>query len=362
MFEPWLAVFLSNIFPGLGQIYCGQKKKGECFFFLEVFLLALLLASGVLFLYRGSVTWPFLILVAVYAAWLANLVDAYGSAKRTAVPQIAPARRKNPVLALFLSSLIPGAGQIYASHTSKGIGIMMLYYGLGHLAGRIKYVGLFLQYVVETGLLLYAILDAYEQASRRNGQPEDVFDRWSVRDIYRVLLVLLGFSLALSAYSHFLKSSVVELHKLPPYSDAMKPLLLPGDRYAVDNLTYRFSKPRRGDIVAFTRPGDPQKIQVKRIVGLPAEFIQLQGGNVYVNGKLIDTPQIPKARHYVSASGWRFGKEGQVIEIPSDSYFILGDNSEESGDSRQWGPIPKNHFRGKVFYVFWPFSRRGRLP
>jgi signal peptidase I len=94
---------------------------------------------------------------------------------------------------------------------------------------------------------------------------------------------------------------------------------------------------------------------IKRIIALPKEKLEIKNGNIFINNNLIDIPKIPKSCYYVN--GKNFAKEGQILEIPADHYFVLGDNSKASKDSRDWGFLPYNNIKGKAIKIYLPLRR-----
>ena len=136
----------------------------------------------------------------------------------------------------------------------------------------------------------------------------------------------------------------------------MAPELRIGDKILVNMVIYRFQSPKRGDVILFPYPLNPKKLFLKRIIGLPNEQVKIADGKVYINGQ-----PMPSNHKYLNVEAWQFGKTGQVIQIPSDSYFVLGDNSAYSADSRQWGFVKKKSVKGKVVFIFSPENRRKKI-
>lgn len=126
-------------------------------------------------------------------------------------------------------------------------------------------------------------------------------------------------------------------------SNSMAPALYPGDRVLVDRLTYRFRDPSRFDIIVFKHPLNNYNY-VKRIIGLPGETVEMRKGTVYINGRPLREPFIQK-RGY---------SEFPPVKIPAEHYFVLGDNRDNSNDSRYWGFVRKDLVIGKVVWRFWP--------
>ncbi|HEY3724528.1 MAG TPA: signal peptidase I [Acidimicrobiia bacterium] len=139
-------------------------------------------------------------------------------------------------------------------------------------------------------------------------------------------------------------------------SESMVPTLRVGDRVLVNKLSYKLHDPRRGDIVVFKAPPAAEtadiKDLVKRLVGLPGETIEGKDGRIFINGKVLSEPYLPK-----DVKSRTFGPE----KVPPDSYFMLGDNRQFSKDSTFFGPIKRDKFIGRVFMRIWPPSHLGFL-
>ncbi|ADE57645.1 MULTISPECIES: signal peptidase I [Aminobacterium] len=152
-----------------------------------------------------------------------------------------------------------------------------------------------------------------------------------------------------------LRTFIVQAFWIP--SGSMVPTLEPGDRVLVAKFWYSFRKPERGDIFVFKFPLDPKRDFVKRIIGLPGDFLDVRDGIVYINEK-------PLHEKYVK---WRddFSLFPNIlfpqvpIRIPEGRYFAMGDNRSHSQDSRYWGFVPEEYIRGPVFFRYWPFRRIG---
>ena len=139
-------------------------------------------------------------------------------------------------------------------------------------------------------------------------------------------------------------------------SDSMAPTLVKGDRLFVDKRIYRRLQPQRGDIVVYLPPAKSGRKYLQRIVGLPTETIEIKGGMIFING--VSLEGLPYQNIHYQNTG-NYAKVGQSVKIPSDSYFILGDNSPSSMDSRYLGFIPRKNILGKVTRIYYPFNRFG---
>ena len=120
--------------------------------------------------------------------------------------------------------------------------------------------------------------------------------------------------------------------------------IVPFWRVREESPRYAIHAPKRGEIIVFQFPLDPNKDFVKRVVGLPGETIEMRDGRVFVNGGLLEEPYLT-VKDRSNAAPVRL-KEGE--------YYVLGDNRSHSNDSRSWGPVPEANLRGKVWMVYWP--------
>ncbi|TVR69119.1 MAG: signal peptidase I [Sphaerobacteraceae bacterium] len=122
---------------------------------------------------------------------------------------------------------------------------------------------------------------------------------------------------------------------------------LPGVTRQAEDRRYIFNPPQRGDIVVFTPPGSGSDPYIKRIIGLPGETVDIRDGSVWVNDMMLE-------ENYVSSStSWRGGNQSAIV-IPEDEFFVLGDNRENSSDSRSFGTVPKDDIIGKSWVAYWP--------
>ena len=119
-----------------------------------------------------------------------------------------------------------------------------------------------------------------------------------------------------------------------------------GQLVMVNKLNYKFSEPRRGDVVIFHSPVDPGKDYIKRMIGLPGDHIEVTDGELYINGEKIDEPWLHEPMQY--SGSW---------DVAEGEYFVLGDNRNHSSDSHVWGSVPKKNLIGNAFFRYWPLNR-----
>ncbi|AZR72352.1 signal peptidase I [Anoxybacter fermentans] len=148
-----------------------------------------------------------------------------------------------------------------------------------------------------------------------------------------------------SVVSLLLITFVVQAFYIP--SGSMRPTLEVRDRILVNKFIYRFKDPERFDIIVFKYPVDPSRKFIKRVIGVGGDKIQIIKGQVYVNDR-------PLKEDYILTKG--YSNYGPVI-VPEGNYFVLGDNRNNSEDSRIWGFVPRENIIGQAFLIFWPLNR-----
>ena len=188
-------------------------------------------------------------------------------------------------------------------------------------------------------------------------------------------IVVPAFILALIVYTFLAQATVV-------YGQSMEPTLLQNQRLVVDKLSYRFQEPVRGDIIVVRLPG-MREMLVKRVIALPGEVIEIQGGVVYINGVVLDESQLlhsdlsdvttespdtatPTSNNQITADPEIHGTtmpdvifEVLPMTIEPGDYFVMGDNRVNSNDSRSFGPVSRQHILGRVWFRYWPLTQFG---
>jgi signal peptidase I len=125
---------------------------------------------------------------------------------------------------------------------------------------------------------------------------------------------------------------------------SMEPTLHQGQFLLVNKLAYRFGSLQRGDIIVFRYPHDPSRSFIKRVIGLPGDRLEIVGGELRIDGS-------PLVETYIDEQG-RHSYPPTTIE--ADQVFVLGDNRNNSSDSRRWGTVPVSHVTGKALLCYWP--------
>jgi signal peptidase I len=126
---------------------------------------------------------------------------------------------------------------------------------------------------------------------------------------------------------------------------SMAPSLHSGEFVLVSKLAYRLGEPQIGDVIVFHYPRDTSQEFIKRVVGLPGDQVVVENRQVTVNGRPLSEPYLAAQPLYHGA--WN---------VPADSYFVLGDNRNNSSDSHNWGVVPAEYVIGKAVLIYWPYT------
>jgi signal peptidase I len=289
--------------------------------------------------------------------------------------------RRRPLVAVLLSFLCGGLGQVYCGRIVRGLVLMLLTDGLGPLLAVLVLItplrwstgALLAAFSLPTLVWVYAIIEAFILA-RRAGPDYRLkdYNRW-----YVYLLFLFMFLPMSAAYAVVVRDGFFEAFSIA--SASMHPTLEMHDRVLVDKRIYSTQPLRRGDVVTFINPNDRRVKYIKRVVALPNDTVEMQNGELCVNGEKLpltesDDP-LPEdvatgaAKTYlerngaasykilVAAAGPDAPKQIQQIPettIPPGHCYVLGDNRNNCRDSRHFGMIPLVDVIGRVEYVYYP--------
>lgn len=155
-----------------------------------------------------------------------------------------------------------------------------------------------------------------------------------------LFIVAAAFVLALIIQAFVVKSYVIP-------TPSMVPTLMLGDRVMVNRFIFRFTEPKRGDVIVFQTDMRKEPL-IKRVIGVGGDRIAVHDGKLYLNGEAQVEPQL---RDKVILG------EFKEITVPPGEFFMMGDNRNESADSRVFGPIQRTVILGKAFLRFWPLNR-----
>lgn len=139
--------------------------------------------------------------------------------------------------------------------------------------------------------------------------------------------------------------------------ESMDPTLETGDYLLIDEVTYRFNEPERGDVVVFRAPPEPTKFFIKRIIGLPGDTVTIKGSEITITNS-----ENPKGFTLSEDFITHESSNTMTVTVPADQYFVMGDNRAGSYDSRSWGTLPKENVRGRALLRLLPLKEIDYLP
>ena len=168
----------------------------------------------------------------------------------------------------------------------------------------------------------------------------------------------------------FVRTWAVQAFKIP--TGSMENNLLIGDHLLVNKYVYSptassiertlfpIRDPRRGDIVVFKYPDEPERDFIKRVIGLPGDTLELRNKKVYVNGEPLDEPYVhflePAASNGAEVTSFDVRERYGPVRVPDSQYFVMGDNRDNSQDSRYWGFLPRANIKGRALMIYWSYD------
>jgi signal peptidase I len=186
----------------------------------------------------------------------------------------------------------------------------------------------------------------------------------ALRDYAEAIIIALLLALVIRAF-------VIQAFKIP--SGSMKPTLLIGDHILVNKFIYgvrlpywnkeiiHISSPERQNIVVFRYPVDPSKDFIKRVIGLPGDTVRIQAKQVFVNEQPLSEPYAVHSDGRILPTSVSPRDNMDPLVVPPHSLFVMGDNRDESYDSRFWKFVDFSDLRGKAFVIYWSWNSDGEL-
>jgi signal peptidase I len=286
--------------------------------------------------------------------------------------------RRSPWTAAILSLIMPGLGQVYTGALARGLVWMFLcgifsVMGLLFLAFPSAYSWTLgcLAELSQAVIWLAAAVDSRRLALRCKPDYElKDYNRWHVYG----LLLFMGTG-GLLAYALDVREQLIQPFIIP--SATMYPTILPRDRVIAVKNTYQTADPHRGDLVLLVDPDDRRIYFIKRVVAIAGDTVEIKSGNLYVNG--VELPREPVgpatissgkttstgevfyennngAKYRIFISQEKPAADFGPITVPKYDCFVMGDNRNDSLDSRYFGPIAVTSLKGKFEYRYWPIT------
>ncbi|HKE86693.1 MAG TPA: signal peptidase I [Vicinamibacterales bacterium] len=201
--------------------------------------------------------------------------------------------------------------------------------------------------------------------AKSDAQAAQTFRKSTAREYFESICVAVILAL-------FVRTFVVQAFKIP--TGSMENNLLIGDHLLVNKFVFAPTRTaledkllpidpiRRGDILVFKYPEDPERDFIKRTIGLPGETLELRNKKVYINGKPLDEPYVrflfpaDEESGTPDSGGFDVRRNYGPVTVPAGHYFMMGDNRDNSQDSRYWGFMPRDYVKGKALFVYFSFG------
>src|SRR5215468_10390023 len=170
----------------------------------------------------------------------------------------------------------------------------------------------------------------------------------------------------------FIRTFVVQAFKIP--TGSMEENLLIGDHLLVNKFVFSPTRSaverallpvgtiRRGEVLVFKYPEDPERDFIKRVIGLPGEKVELKDKKVYINDKALDEPYVHflqppgQSSEFHEVTSFDVRERYGPVTVPANHYFVMGDNRDNSQDSRYWGFLPRDYVKGKALVIYWSYE------
>jgi signal peptidase I len=264
-------------------------------------------------------------------------------------------------LAGLLSFLVPGLGQVYNGQATKGLffyfvlstwgGLLfsLVYYIMKYPMSGVALGFLSLLFVTSLSAYLLVIFESIRTAwIAGDAHALQPYNKW-----YVYLIVIIVVSAVSQSATLAFRDNVLKAYTIP--SRSMQPTLEPGDYVISNQVFYRYNNPKRGDLIIFKYPRNEKIEFIKRLVGCPGDTIDVIDNAVYINGKkseepyAINEPPTLKKNEPLKTFG--------PFIVPENEYFVLGDNRNNSEDSRVWGTVKRDNIEGKVIFIYFSWDR-----
>jgi signal peptidase I len=250
-----------------------------------------------------------------------------------------------------------GLGHIYTGKAKRGIilffiGQALLVISMSLLLLPVIPINLIATMLMILAFVVFCVIDAV-RLSRKFKFSYDLkkYNKWYIYLLYAAITVFI--IQPMNEYA--IKKNVVQAYKIP--SGAMKPTLLIGDHIFANKLTYNKSEPNRGDIIVFKFPVDPDKDFIKRIIGVAGDIVEGRDKKIYVNNQPLNDDYSIHTDSQIIPRGLQARDNFGPITVPNNALFVMGDNRDQSFDSRFWGFVDLEVVKGKAYTIYWSWDQ-----
>ena len=306
---------------------------------------------------------------------------------------------REPLIAVLLSVLAPGLGHIYCGKPAKGLLLFFLGFVFvpiivfcpQNVSSAFILTAIWASIILLIAVFFYAVVDAWFLAKRIDEHYEvKKYNQWYLY----VLVIIISLNYP-PVMSYSIRQNLIQAYKMG--AGSMLPNLMVKDYVILNKTAYGHRLPEIGDVIAFRPPNDRNLIYVKRIVALPGDTIEIKGNILYINDMPLQYRKVAPLPYVKvlpdSSSVIESGMTGEIVEeirsnksyciqlfkssgdnspvdfakttVPDMYYFVMGDNRDNSQDSRHFGPVPLADILGKIDFIYLPagsWSRFGRFP
>jgi len=358
--EPWLALILSLLYPGIGHIYASRLGRGVSLFACTIFLY--MAGFWSLISTNCSVIISWLISVVIFILTILACVDALNITRSSNSASFESTRKSNKDtwLAVFLSIVLPCLGYAYLRRW-----LYFILFGLGFFLFFVAF-----QFISENNILQFIIQFTFRVIIAGHTYYIAPIKRVptlkvTIKNImFFILIGCLGrWGVPLLVKHYFFINTKVITHE-----SCMAPTIRFGDYIIISKIAYSHDTPKLGDVIAFKLPeifeNRAGELAIKRLVASGGEEVWVEEGRLYVNGKerKFDVNNKSKVEFYANDEPFyqdtpknlKEKAAAKVYYVPEGHYFLLGDNISHSVDSRFFGSLPRGQVIGKVIKIYWP--------
>jgi signal peptidase I len=264
---------------------------------------------------------------------------------------------RKPWISGILTIFSIGLGHIYTGEVKRGIilffiGQVLLFVSASFLLLPAIPLNFIAAILIILTFVVFCIVDAVRLSKKSKLSYElKKYNKW-----YFYLPFALITIFAIQPIDEFvIKKNIVQAYKIP--SGAMKPNLIVGDHILVNKLTYNKVQPNRGDIIVFKYPVDPKKAFIKRVIGIGGDVVESRDKKLYVNHEPVNPDFGVYTDPHIIPGNVRPRDNFGPIKVPDNSLFVMGDNRDESFDSRFWGYVDLKAVNGKAFIIYWSWDK-----
>lgn len=259
-------------------------------------------------------------------------------------------KKRHIGVSIMLSLLTPGMGQLYTGQVRKALVLLILNFVafFSMIVLFSSFTGAVVLILLVLCLYLFALIDAAYYSRKLKHLLLAWYNRWFV---YLLIIVInLG-------TNTWLRPVVLPFHCCKIVAEGMLPTIKAGDQVIVDTHWYRSKRPQRGDIVVFRYPEDRSQSFIQRVIGLPHETLEIKDKQVFINDQRLEESYV----QHVDEAIWPGERNPRdnlaPVTIPDNALFLLGDNRDNSLDSRFWQCAEFEDLQGKVLYICWSSDR-----